>query len=260
MVDTHTHYFHKRFDSGRDQIIRDLPNSNILAVIEGAIDFESNQKMKKLCEKYSHVYMTAGCHPNCVDEMDDEKYRRIIEVVDYHKVIAIGETGLDYARDKSKTQKSMQKEWFEKFIMLAVEKHKPLVIHCREAYDDMIKILRQYKLMECPGVIHCFSGNLEQAETLIDMGFYIGINGMFTNMNVDSEVCVALKTIPLERIVFETDSPYLVPVGVNGKRNTSGNLKYIAQRFAELRGELPLFIQKVAFENTKKLYPSIVVE
>lgn len=127
--------------------------------------------MKLLCDKYSHVFMAAGCHPNCVEEMNDEKFEEIVELTNCDKVLAVGETGLDYARDKSEEQICMQKEWFRKFIELAIEKNKPLVIHCREAYDEMIDILQGYKLTDCPGVIHCFSGNLEQARKLMNMGF-----------------------------------------------------------------------------------------
>lgn len=256
MVDTHTHYVHKRFDSGRDEILQELKDNNVM-VVEGAIDFLSNQKMKSLCEKYAHVFMAAGCHPNCVEEMDDEKYQTIVELIKYDKVIAIGETGLDYARDKSEEQISLQKEWFRKFIELAIEKQKPLVIHCREAYDEMIDILSGYELLDCPGVIHCFSGNWEQAEKLVEMGFCMGINGMFTKTDADAEVRAALKRIPLEKIVFETDSPYLIPDGVQGKRNTSKNLDAIAERFAELRGELTEYICEVVLNNTKKLYPAV---
>lgn len=256
-VDTHTHYAHRRFDSGRDEILCGLADNDVIAVIEGAIDFASNQKMKLLCDKYAHVFMAAGCHPNCVEEMDDEKYQAIVELTNYDKVLAIGETGLDYARDKSGEQICKQKVWFRKFIELAVEMQKPLVIHCRKAYDETISILREYRLMECPGVIHCFGGNLEQAGKLMDMGFCLGVNGMFTKMDEYAELCVALKSIPLEKIVLETDSPYLIPDGVAGKRNTSKNLNVIANKFAELRGESPEHIREVVLKTTKRLYPEL---
>ncbi len=257
LTDTHTHYAHRRFDCGRDEILNTLIDNDIEAVVEAAIDFASNQKMKKLCEKYSHVYMAVGCHPNCIEEMDDDKYQQIVELTKYDKVIAIGEIGLDYGRNKSKEQVRIQKEWFRKFVELAIEKHKPLVIHCREAYDDTIDILQEYKLMECPGVVHCFSGDIEQAIRLIDMGFYIGVNGMFTNMDVDSDVCKALKSVPIERIVFETDSPYLIPAGVKGKRNTSANLSIVVEKFADLRGESTDYIRQVVRSNVNTLYTSI---
>lgn len=256
-VDTHTHYAHKRFDSGRDEILHELVDNGVVAVIEGAIDFASNHKMKLLCDKYSHVFMATGCHPNRVEEMNNEKYQEIVELIKCDKVLAVGETGLDYARDKSKEQVFMQKKWFRKFIELAIEMQKPLVIHCRKAYDETISILREYRLMECPGVIHCFGGNLEQAGKLMDMGFCLGVNGMFTKMDEYAELCVALKSIPLEKIVLETDSPYLIPDGVAGKRNTSKNLNVIANKFAELRGESPEHIREVVLNNTKRLYPAV---
>lgn len=260
ILDTHTHFAHKRFDSGRDEILQELVDNGVVAVIEGAIDFASNQKMKLLCDKYSHVFMAAGCHPNCVEEMDDEKYQEIVELTKCDKVLAVGETGLDYARGKNEEQICKQKEWFRKFIELAIEAQKPLVIHCREAYEDLINILREYKLMEYPGVIHCFSGNLEQARKLMDMGFCLGVNGMFTKMDEDTELCVALKSIPLEKIVLETDSPYLMPEGVAGKRNTSKNLNVILKKLAELRGESPEYIREVVLKNTKRIYPAVFVE
>ena len=257
MIDTHTHYAHKRFDCGRREILESLADENVIAVIEAAIDYESNEKMKKLCGEYSHVFMAAGCHPNYVEEMDDNKYEKIIDLVRYDKVIAIGETGLDYARDKTDEQIQKQKAWLRKFLELAIRTKKPLVIHCREAYNELIEILCGYKFFGCPGVIHCFSGDVQQAMKLIDMGFYIGVNGMFTKLKVDSDVCIALRTVSLERILLETDSPYLIPAGVEGKRNTSENLYYIVDRLAELRGETPDYIRKITLENTKKLFPTI---
>ena len=256
LVDTHTHYCHKRFDSGRNEILQDLKDTNVM-VVEAAIEFLSNQKMKSLCEKHTHVFMAAGCHPNCVEEMDDEKYQAIVELTNYDKVLAIGETGLDYARDKSEAQIRLQKEWFRKFLALAIEKQKPLVIHCREAYDEMIDILKEYTLIERPGIIHCFSGNETQAEKLIDMGFCMGVNGMFTKIDKDADIRAVLKKIPLEKIVLETDSPYLIPEGVSGKRNTSKNLSIIVEKFAELREEPTEYIREVVLQNTKRLYPAV---
>lgn len=260
VIDTHTHYFHKRFDSGRDEIIRDLAANNVLAVIEGAIDYASNHKMKLLCEKYPYVYMAAGCHPNCVEDMDEDRFQEIAKLTDYEKVIAIGETGLDYVRCNSVEQISLQKEWFRRFIELAIEKQKNLLIHCRDAYDEMIRILRDYRFEGCPGVIHCFCGNIEQAGELIDMGFYLGVTGMFTKMDSDAELCAALKTIPLDKIVFETDSPYLIPEGVEGKRNTSKNLDVIVREFAKLRDISPEYIREIVMCNTKRLYPELIEE
>lgn len=257
IVDTHTHYAHKRFDSGRDEIISRLPGAGIFAVIEAAIDYESNFKMKALCEKYPHVYMAAGCHPNCVEEMEDSKFRQIAELLNYDKNLAIGETGLDYDKGKTEEQIAAQKDWFRRFIELAIETQKPMVIHSRLANDELIEILKEYSLIKQPGVIHCFSGNVRQAKDLINMGFYLGVNGMFTKMDADADLCIALKQIPLERILLETDAPYLAPAGAEGKRNTSMNLSLIVEQLSELRGESSEYIRKVVLENTRKMYPFI---
>ncbi len=257
IVDTHTHYAHRRFDSGREEILNGLTSANIFAVIEGAIGFESNFKMKALCEKYPYVYMAAGCHPNCVEEMDENKFRQIVDLLDYDKNLAIGETGLDYDKGKTEEQIALQKHWFRKFIELAIEMQKPLVIHSRLANDELIEILKEYSLLKQPGVIHCFSGNVDQAKALINIGFYLGVNGMFTKMDADADLCIALKQIPLESILLETDAPYLAPAGVEGKRNTSANLGVVVEKLSELRGESPEYIRKAVLENTKRIYPSI---
>ncbi len=205
MVDTHSHYTHKRFDCGRKEILESLVNENIITVIEAAIGYESNEKMKNLCQQYPFAYMAVGCHPNCVAEMDEQKFNAISEMLLEDKVVAIGETGLDYAHEKSSEQKELQKYWFERFIDLSIRNHKPLVIHCREAYEELIDILKKYKLNEMPGVIHCFSGNEEQAAALIQMGFYLGIGGKFTMLDEESELVQAIKEVPIERMVLETD-------------------------------------------------------
>lgn len=274
MIDTHTHYAHKRFDCGRDEILCSLQEAGIKAVVEGAINYESNFKMQLLCEKYPFVYMAAGCHPNLAKEMDEEKFLQLKELIKNEKVIAIGETGLDYGNEKSEEEIQLQKYWFGRFLELSKEAEKPLVIHCRDAYEDLIEILESHVSEKKgagksagsaqekginPGVIHCFSGNLQQARTLEKMGFYFGVNGKFTTLPEENEVQEALKNIPLERILLETDSPYLVPAGASGKRNTSLNLKYIVAKLADLRKMEVNEMLAVILENTRKLYPEIKI-
>ena len=274
MIDTHTHYAHKRFDCGRDEILCSLQGEGIKSVIEGAINYESNFKMRLLCKKYPFVYMAAGCHPNLVEEMEEEKFLQLKELLKEEKVIAIGETGLDYGNEKSEEQIRLQKYWFERFLDLSEESGKPLVIHCRDAYEDLIEILESRaqrekseqkpagsvnKKRENPGVIHCFSGNIQQARSLEKMGFYFGVNGKFTTLPEEDEVLEALRNIPLERILLETDSPYLVPAGASGKRNTSLNLKYIAAKLADLRKVKTDEMLEIILENTRKLYPEIMI-
>lgn len=257
VIDTHTHYAHQRFDYKRDEVLESLESAGVCAVIEGAIDFESNRKMYELCQRYRYVYMAIGCHPNCIKELDAKKFEEIKEYATLPKVIAIGETGLDYSGYKIPEQVILQKEWFGEFIKLATYSEKPLVIHCREAYDDLIKILVKHNLSKRAGIIHCFSGTLEQAEKLIDMGFYLGIGGLFTKPD-NWELKQAIKKISLSNIVLETDAPYLLPVGASGKRNTSLNLKCVVKELADLHCVSKSVIYGKALENTLDLFPELV--
>lgn len=257
MVDTHTHYAHNRFDCGRSEIISGLSAVNVMAVIEGAIDFESNQNMKILCEKYDNVYMAAGCHPKCVEAMNEERFSELRKLTGYKKVIAVGETGLDYTDDKTELEIQTQKYWFEKFICLSLSVNKPLVIHCRPACEALTDILRKYDFSEKAGVIHSFNGNKELALELVDMGFYIGIGGILTKTEPGAALYEAVKSVPLERILFETDSPYLIPAKAAGKRNTSANLNYVAQVLAEIKNTDIKYVKKIVLQNTKRLYPQI---
>lgn len=261
IIDTHTHYAHARFDCGRKEILESLSDAGIVAAVDGAIDFASNEKMLALCEQYPFLYAAVGCHPNCVGEMDEEKFAQIEKMLSHPKVLAIGETGLDYAGEKSPEQKQAQKEWFLRFVELAGQTGKPLVVHCREAYDDMIELFKGSRLLKEPGVIHCFSGEAKHVKALLDMGFYFGIGGKFTKSEEKYiPLREALCEIPLDRLLLETDCPYLLPEGLSGKRNTSLNLPHIAEELARLRGDSVEQILGSAYENTLRfLYKKIVL-
>lgn len=256
-IDTHTHYAHKRFDCRREDILDSLPGAGIAAVIEGAIEYESNYRMLSLCEKYPFMFMTAACHPNCVEDMDETKYALLAKLAEHEKVVAIGETGLDYSRTESKEAMELQQRWFRRFIELSLHTGKPMVIHCREAYSDLIGILSEYQLLPVPGVIHCFNGNCEDVRRLTAMGFYIGVNGMITKQGKDSELRRAIQSTPLDRILLETDAPYLVPAGAKGARNTSLNLIYVVETLEGIYPQDADRICDVILQNTRQVYPKI---
>ena len=258
LIDTHTHYAHKVFDHVREDLFKKLSEEHIVAVVEAAIDYDSNKKMLELCSQYPFVYAAVGIHPNCVEELNESRFEELAELLEYEKVIAIGETGLDYSKRNDQEFVELQKKWFRRYIELAVEKQMPLVVHCRDAYDDLIEILSEYRLPEKKGIIHCFSGNAKQAEKLTNMGFVLGIGGKFLlKAEGNCELGEVLKTLSMEHIVLETDAPYLKPSGVPGKRNTSLNLKYIVEKLAELKGVEASFIYETAWNNTLNLYDAI---
>lgn len=254
IIDTHTHYAHSIFRDHREEILECLPDNGIMAVIESAIAYDSNFKMLELCRKYPHVYATVGVHPNCAEELDEEKFEKIQQLLENEKVLAIGETGLDYSKRKEPEFISCQKAWFVRFVELSLYTQIPLVVHCRDAYDELIEILSKYHFPRNPGVIHCFSGNIEQAVKLIDMGFYLGVGGKFLKKS-EEQLKAVMKELPLDAIVLETNAPYLKPDEMSGKYNTSLNLGHIVAELAELKKVEEKAICEAALKNTFDLYP-----
>ena len=257
MIDTHTHYAHPKFDHIREELLETLPENGIITVIEAAIGYESNYEMLKLCEQYPYIYAAIGVHPMCVESLDEEKFEKIEALLSNEKVLAVGETGLDYSKRDDTDFIEAQKKWFERFIELALKHKMPLVIHCRDAYDDMIEIMSKYEFGNNPGIIHCFSGNAEHAKWFVEKGFFLGIGGKFLkNVDKNQELREIIKELPLESMVLETDAPYLKPDGVEGVCNTSLNLRYIVDELAKLKGVEQKVICDISMENTKKFMQS----
>ena len=266
IIDTHTHYFLSRFDCGREELLSELQEKDFY-VIETAIGCGSNESVLKLCEKhFGMMRAVVGCHPAYIDakgdELDEDKFSRIIKHAKTNAlVIGIGETGLDYLRVEEPERRELQKYWFERFILGAAELQKPLVIHCRGegAYDDLYEILYQnkvHKKIACQGVIHCFSGNAEDVKKLLELNFFFGIGGLFLRGEQEG-LKQAIQSIPLHRILLETDCPYLIPDGLTGKRNTSLNLTYIVTQLAELLNVEEREIYSQMLVNTLKAFPGM---
>ena len=253
MIDTHTHYAHPKFDDTREALLETFPEQGIITVIEAAIGYESNFEILKLCEKYPYVYGATGIHPMFVETLDEEKFEKIESLLSHEKVLAVGETGLDYSKRNDTAFIEVQKKWLKRFIELALKHKLPLVIHCRDAYDDMIEIMSKYEFGNNPGIIHCFSGNAEHAKWFVDKGFFLGIGGKFLkNVDKNQELREIIKELPLESMVLETDAPYLKPDGVEGVCNTSLNLRYIVEELAKLKGVEQKVICDITLENAKR--------
>jgi len=266
IVDTHSHYFLNRFDCGRETILEEL-HADGFCMIESTIACNSNEKVLKLCETHSgFMRAVLGCHPTSIDmpgdELSEEKLELITELARKQPlVVGIGEVGLDYMRVTESERQARQRYWLERFVETAVVLKKPLVIHCRgeKAYDDLYEILNRSKFYEkipCPGVIHCFSGNKKDVERFGELGLYFGIGGLFLRGD-QKELREAIGKIPLNRILLETDSPYLIPDGLSGKRNTSNSLKYIVSRLAGLLGADEEKVYRQTLENTLRVFPEM---
>ncbi len=235
MIDSHAHLDDKQFNYDRDSIIKDLKENYVAYFINPASDMESSRNSLELSDKYEFIFSAVGVHPHEAEGFTDEMLNELKEMAKNKKVVAIGEIGLDYYYDNS--PRDIQKEVFRRQMELAKELKLPVIIHSRDAYGDTFDILNEFK-DEVIGVMHCYSGSIEMAERYMSLGYYISFAGPVTFKNA-TNVKDAAKKVPMNRMLIETDSPYLTPTPNRGKRNEPKYVKYVAETIANLR-EIPL--------------------
>lgn len=250
LFDTHAHLDADAFHEDRDELIAGLPEKGVCLVMNPGCDLPSSLEAVALAEKYDHVWAAVGSHPDAADQVNDEvleEYRKLCKL--HSKVKAIGEIGLDYHYED--VPRDIQQQAFRTQMALAKELDLPVIVHEREAHQDGLAIVDEFQTVK--GVFHCYSGSLEMAQELIRRGWYIGFTGVLTFKNARKAVEVA-SAIPIDRIVLETDCPYMSPEPFRGKRNDPGKLYRMAERLAELRGMSVDEICRVTTENGKRLY------
>ena len=249
IFDTHAHYDDKKFDADRREVLAAMPEKGVSLIVDPGCDGESSRAACALAQEFPFVYAAVGWHPEEWQSWNGESMALLRSLCAQPKVVAIGEIGLDYYWDTE--HKALQKEMFERQLSLAIERKLPVIVHDREAHGDCLEIVMNYP--EARGVFHCFSGSAEMAKELIRRGWYLGFDGPITYKNARKALEV-LQMCPLERMVIETDSPYLTPVPNRGKRNDSSNLKYVIDKIAEVKGVSASEIERATFENGKKLF------
>ena len=250
LFDTHAHMDDHAFDEDRAALLSSLPDQQIGLLMNPGCSLESSRNAVKLAKEYDYIYAAVGSHPDVADEVNEqvlEEYRTLCKLND--KVKAIGEIGLDYHYED--IPRDVQKKAFCAQMALARERDLPVIVHEREAHEDGMAIVRQFP--EVKGVFHCYSGSAEMARQLVELGWYIGFTGVLTFKNARKAVEVA-SAIPLERIVLETDCPYLAPDPFRGKRNDPGKLYRMAEKLAEIRGLSVEEIHRITTENGRRLY------
>lgn len=257
IFESHAHYDDRQFDVDREKLLENLPFQNVGVIVNVGSDIRSSKESITLAHQYDYVYAAIGVHPGEVDTMKEADMEELSHMAKETKVVAIGEIGLDYFRKEGNAYKSVQKEWFCRQLDLAKEIEKPVIIHSRDAAEDTIQILRDFRKenpqIENPGVIHCYSYSPELAKEYVAMGFYIGIGGVVTFKNA-KKLVETVAQIPLERILVETDSPYLCPEPNRGKRNDSSQIRYVIDRIADIRGIAPEEVEKQTEMNARKMY------
>ena len=272
IFDTHAHYDDEQFDEDRDELLKSMPDLGVGTIVDVSATYESCEKVLALAGKYPYVYAAIGVHPDEVGELNEDKIQHMKELCRNKKVVAVGEIGLDYYWDT--VTKEQQMKVFQWQMDLAKKHHKPVIIHCRDAYEDTYEVLKRnghpgiihsreaaadtmYIMKNYAqglgGVIHCYSYSREMAEEYVKMGFYIGIGGVVTFKNAKKLKDVA-AAIPIEKIVLETDCPYMAPEPYRGKRNQSSYIRYVAEKIAELKEMSPEEVIAVTEKNARDLY------
>lgn len=251
IFETHAHYDDKAFDRDRDQLIELFKNEGIAPIVNVGASLESTISTLELAHRYDHVYAAIGVHPSDCAELTEEDIKWLKSFAGDEKVVAIGETGLDYHYDEP--DKDTQKKWFIRQIELAKETGLPLVVHSRDAAADTMEILSRKEYRGQRGIIHCFSYSVELAREYVKMGYYIGVGGVVTFKN-GRKLHETVREIPLENIVVETDAPYLSPEPYRGRRNSSAFIPYIIDRIAELKDLSYEEVERAVYENAASLY------
>ncbi len=229
IFDSHAHYDDAKFDNDRDELIKSMLDKNVNTIINCGTDIDNSNKCINISKRFERVYCALGVHPHEADSVNNNFIEKLKNLFDFKKAIAVGEIGLDYHYDLSKRENQI--DIFEKQIKLALEINKPIIVHDREAHKDTLDLLKKYKPK---GVIHCFSGSVEMAKEIINLGMYIGIGGAVTFKNAKKIVDVVKQT-PLNRILLETDAPYMTPVPYRGTRCNSEHILFTAQKISEIK-------------------------
>lgn len=251
IFDTHAHYDDEAFDGDREELLASLREGGIARVVNVGSSLASCGRTLELMRRYDWIYGAIGIHPSETAELNQESFVWLRQQCQVEKCVAVGEIGLDYYWPEP--ERELQKEWFIRQLGLARELGKPVIIHSRDAARDTVEIMTAEKAGEIGGVVHCFSYTKETARSFLNMGFYIGIGGVLTFRNA-KKLQEAAEDIPLERIVLETDCPYLAPVPYRGKRNSSLYIPYVITALAQIKGVEEETVRRITWENAHALY------
>lgn len=251
IFESHAHYDDEAFDGDREEILGQMQEGGIEYIVNIGANMQSSKQTLELTKKYPFIYGAVGVHPEEISELNEENMKWLKNACQDEKIVAVGEIGLDYYREKDNSP--LQKKWFEAQLELAREAKLPVVIHSRDAAFDTLELMKGVHAGEIGGVIHCFSYGVEMAKSYLDMGFYLGVGGVVTFKN-GRRLKEVVEYAPLESLLLETDTPYLSPEPNRGKRNTSLNIPYIVAEIARIKGISEEEVIEKTNQNAKKMY------
>ncbi|KYH34151.1 putative deoxyribonuclease YcfH [Clostridium tepidiprofundi DSM 19306] len=250
IFDSHAHYDDYAFDKDREEVINEINKNGVIGILNCGSSLEGTRMSVKLANKYDFMYAAVGIHPEFADKFDDNVIEELRELSKNNsKVRAIGEIGLDYYYEDN-PERHIQKEVFRKQMRLAEELNLPVVIHDREAHGDTLDIMKEFPNVK--GVVHCFSGSVEFAKECLKLGYFIGVTGVVTFKNAKKVIDV-VREVPLDKLLVETDCPYMAPVPFRGKRNKSDYIKYVIKKIAEIKNVSSEEVEKQTISNANVL-------
>ena len=251
LFDTHAHYDSRQFNPDRDEVLSGLKARGVSLVVNPGCDLPTSRTAVELAEQYPFLYAAVGFHPEELEGAELSDLEVIRELAKNEKVVAIGEIGLDYYWVKDEEGRRKEQDFFRAQMALAEELNLPVIVHDREAHGDTLAIVKEFPNVK--GVFHCYSGSVEMARELVQMGWMISLTGVLTYKNARKSVEV-VEAVPLEHLMIETDSPYMAPVPHRGKRNDSGYVLHVCEKMAEIKGISPEECAAVTLENGKRFF------
>ena len=253
IFDSHAHYDDEAFNEDREALLGSMQANGVGTILNACSTWNSVKSTLELMDKYPFVYGALGIHPSNIEDMNEERFAKIKELLSHPKAVAVGEIGLDYYWDKEDDVQKKQREWLSCQLSLAADLKKPVVIHSREAAKDTCDVMAASGAKDLQGVVHCFSYAKEMAREFMKWDYYFGIGGVITFKNA-KRLKEVVEYVPMDRILLETDCPYLAPVPYRGKRNSSLHLPYVAQAIAEIRGITAEEVVEITQNNAKRLF------
>lgn len=257
IFETHAHYDDHKFDEDREAVLQKVIQSGVSPIINVGASIDSTKATIELAKSHDYIYAAVGVHPSDIEDLNEESFMWLRAQTSYEKTVAIGEIGLDYYWDKEEKVQQAQRDWFWRQLELAYELNLPVIIHSRDAAEDTMEILKRFHQQHpdviSPGVVHCYSYSPEMAREFIKMGYYIGVGGVVTFKNA-KKLVKTVEAIPLERILVETDCPYMAPEPHRGERNASCYLPYVVNKIASIKGISPEEVETQTEVNAKRMY------
>ena len=254
IIDTHAHYDDEQFDDDREELLNELKAEGVIGIVNCSSSYESIDKTIDIVNKYDYIYGALGIHPENADEFSEDVLEEIrTKIINNKKIIAIGEIGLDYYWDENPS-KEVQQNALNRQMELARELLLPVIIHDRDAHEDTLEIIDKFP--EVTGIIHCFSGSVEFARECIKRGYYIGVGGVSTFKN-SKKLKRVIEDIPVDRILVETDCPYMSPEPFRGKRNKSSYIKYVIDKIAEIKNIEANELNKIINNNSRNIFTKL---